>query len=281
MRILKAERAGFCFGVKRAIDMAFKVADECSNGVVTLGPIIHNPQMIEKLEEAGIKYIDNVSDLDDLEGVRTVIIRTHGVPLKDIESLEHKGVEVVDATCPFVKKAQDYARFLSDNEYKVVILGDREHPEVKGIMSYAGKDVVVVKEASEYKPLSGRIGIIVQTTKHMDDLKDLLSVAIYGAKELRVFNTICSSTDLKLNETEELSSQVDIMLVVGGRNSANTTRVANLSRSLSVPTHHIETASEVKEVWFTDVNTVGVTAGASTPDWIIDEVINRLKDIGG
>ncbi len=281
MKILKAKHAGFCFGVKRALDMAFEIADKRSNGVVTLGPIIHNPQMIEKLESAGIPYIDKISELDSLGNVRTVIIRTHGIPRKEMDALSERGVEIIDATCPFVKKAQDYARLLYENGYKVVILGDSEHPEVRGILSFAGDDATVVKDISGYPYISGRIGIIVQTTKHMDDLKALLPVAIEGAKELRVFNTICNSTDMKLKEVEDLASMVDIMLVVGGRNSANTTRIANLSRSLSVPTHHIETAREIESDWFKGVDTVGVTAGASTPDWIIDEVTNRIKDIGG
>ncbi len=281
MKVLKGKHAGFCFGVKRAINMAFEIAEERRNGVVTLGPIIHNPQMIDKLRDAGIPHIEEISGLDSLNGISTVIIRTHGIPKNDMDTLNERGIEIIDATCPFVKKAQDYARLLNENGYIVVILGDREHPEVKGILSFAGKNAFVVKHPLEYPRISGRIGIIVQTTKHMDDLKALLPVAIEGAKELRVFNTICNSTDMKLKETEELASKVDIMLVVGGRNSANTTRIANLSRSLSVPTYHIETASEIKDEWFKGFNTVGVTAGASTPDWIIDEVTNRIKDIGG
>ncbi len=281
MKILKAKYAGFCFGVKRAINMAFEIAGERRNGVVTLGPIIHNPQMIEQLKTAGIPYIDKISELDSMNGVNTVIIRTHGIPRKEMDALSARGVEIIDATCPFVKKAQDYARLLDENGYDVVILGDSEHPEVRGILSFAGDNATVVKDISGYPDISGRIGIIVQTTKHMDDLKALLPVAIEGAKELRVFNTICNSTDMKLKEVEDLASMVDVMLVVGGRNSSNTTRIASLSRSLSVPTHHIETASEIESEWFNDVDTVGVTAGASTPDWIIDEVTNRIKDIGG
>lgn len=281
MEIIKAKRAGFCFGVKRAIDIAFKVAKEKKNGAVTLGPIIHNPQVIEQLSNAGVPHLENIAELDGFDGIKTVIIRTHGIPKEDMANLNARGIEIIDATCPFVKKAQDYARFLNENEYKVIILGDRQHPEVRGIMSYAGDDAMVVKEASECPPVSGRVGVIVQTTKHMDDLKALLPIVIQHAKELRVFNTICNSTDLKLKETEELASKVDMMLVVGGRNSANTTRLASFSQSLSVPTHHIETASEIQEDWFLKINIVGITAGASTPDWIIEEVINRIKHIGG
>jgi 4-hydroxy-3-methylbut-2-enyl diphosphate reductase len=281
MKIITAEHAGFCFGVKRAVDMAFKIAEGRSNGTITLGPIIHNPQVVERLKESGVPHIDSVSELEGMKGVNTVIVRTHGIPKDDMKWLEDQGIEVIDATCPFVKKAQDYAKLLKENKYNIVILGDKEHPEVKGIVSYAGEGAVVVKEPSEYPALSGRVGIIVQTTKHMDDLKALLQVAIQNAKELRIFNTICSSTDLKLSETAELAAKVDIMIVIGGRNSANTTRLARLSKSLSVPTRHIETAEELRTEWFDGINTVGVTAGASTPDWIIDEVINRIGDIGG
>lgn len=281
MKIITAKHAGFCFGVKRAMDMAFEIAEARSNGTVTLGPIIHNPQVIAELRDSGVPYIEKVSDLDGMEGVKTVIVRTHGIPLQDLRELNKRGVEVVDATCPFVKKAQDYAKLLSENNYKTVILGDGEHPEVKGILSYAGEEAIVVKDASGYPEISGRVGIIVQTTKHMDDLKALLPVAIQHAKELRVFNTICSSTDLKLRETAELCSRVDIMIVVGGRNSANTTRLAKHCGSLSVVTKHIETAEELDPGWFEGVGVVGVTAGASTPDWIINEVIERIEDIGG
>jgi len=280
MKVIVAKRAGFCFGVKRAVDIAFDEARKKKSGVVTLGPIIHNPQVVGQLDRNGVKTIDDINDINANEA-GTVIIRTHGIPVKDMEHLGITGLEVIDATCPFVKKAQQYAKLLKEEGYKVVILGDREHPEVKGIMSYAGDHVIVVKDADDYSPLKGRVGIIVQTTKQVSVLKDLVSIAVEHALELKVYNTICNSTALRLKETEQLAARVDMMLIVGGKNSANTTRLASFSASLGVPTRHIETSDEIKDEWFNGIETVGITAGASTPDWIIEEVEKRICDIGG
>lgn len=280
MKVIVAKRAGFCFGVKRAVDLAFEEVEKKKSGVITLGPIIHNPQVVGKLNDNGVKSVDDIGEIKDHDA-STVIIRTHGIPVQDMQQLDGMGFEVIDATCPFVKKAQQYAKLLMDEGYKVVILGDLEHPEVKGIMSYAGDQVVVVKSADEYKPLKGRVGIIVQTTKQVSVLKELVSVAVEHALELKVYNTICNSTALRLKETAQLAEQVDMMLIVGGRNSANTTRLASFSSSLGVPTHHIETCDEIRAEWFESIETVGITAGASTPDWIIDEVEKRISDIGG
>jgi len=280
MRVIVAKRAGFCFGVKRAVDLAFEEVEKKKSGVITLGPIIHNPQVVGKLNENGVKSVDDIDGIGDHDA-STVIIRTHGIPAPDMQQLDGMGFEVIDATCPFVKKAQQYAKLLMDEGYKVVILGDLEHPEVKGIMSYAGDHVVVVKSADEYRPLKGRVGIIVQTTKQVSVLKELVSVAVEHALELKVYNTICNSTALRLKETEQLAEQVDMMLIVGGRNSANTTRLASFSASLGVPTYHIETCDEIRPEWFESIETVGITAGASTPDWIIEEVEKRISDIGG
>lgn len=273
MKILIAKMAGFCFGVKRAIDIAFDVAEKKKDGVCTLGPIIHNPQVIERLEKMGVSAIDS---LDALKGKKAVIIRTHGVPIGTIEHLSKAGYEVVDATCPYVKKAQQYAKLLTEEGYQVVILGDRRHPEVVGIMSYAGGNATVVEPGRKLPKLRQRVGIIVQTTQPVEALKKLLSEAIEKTKEIKVYNTICSSTALRLKETEAIARKSDVMIVVGGKNSANTTQLAKLCQGLSVPTYHIETASEIKNTWFKNAKTVGITAGASTPEWIIEEVKKRI-----
>ena len=284
MRILLAKRAGFCFGVKRAINIAFDVAKAKKDGVFTFGPIIHNPQVIERLSEMGVSAVGSIKDLQRKD-TRAVIIRTHGVPAGVMESLPALGAEIIDATCPYVKKAQQYAKLLTEEGYQVVILGDRRHPEVEGIMSYAGKNAAVVDADGRLPKLmprvGPRVGIVVQTTQPVEALKRLLADAIEKTKEIKVYNTICSSTALRLKETEAITRKADAMIVVGGKNSANTTQLANLCRSLSVPTHHIETASEIRVSWFKGAGTVGITAGASTPDWIIEEVKKRIKDIGG
>ena len=279
MKLVIARSAGFCFGVKRAIDKAFEVAKTEKN-VFTLGPIIHNPQVIDALAKRGIGVAGDISDLKRA-GAKKVIIRTHGISLEDRNSLEEEGFELMDLTCPYVKKAQRYAKLLKDEGYQVIILGDIEHPEVIGLKSYAGKDALVVKGSEGFpREIKNRAGLVVQTTQPVEELKKLVSRMIEQTKQLKVYNTICSSTALKLKETEEVAGGVDVMLVVGGRNSANTTQLARFCENLSVPTHHIETAKELKEQWFKGAGRVGLTAGASTPDWIIEAVIKVLKGYG-
>jgi 4-hydroxy-3-methylbut-2-enyl diphosphate reductase len=280
MKLYIAKGAGFCFGVKRAIDIAFKVAQEHKGGVYTLGPIIHNPQVIEELKTMGVHPVKNVSSLRGKK-VGAVIVRTHGVTRQVMDSLVSKGYNVIDATCPYVKKAQYYAKLLKDEGYQVVVLGSKEHPEVKGIMSFAEKGAVVVKDASELPKLKQKVGVVVQTTRHVDSLKELLGAIVGQIRELKVYNTLCSSTTLRLKETEELARKVDVMVIVGGKNSANTTQLANLCRSLNVSTHHIETASELRKKWFAGAKRVAISAGASTPDRLINDVKRKINLIGG
>ncbi len=278
MEIIVAKMAGFCFGVKRAIDIAFQVAEEKHEGVYTLGPIIHNPQVVEMLKEKGIIPVD---DIKTKREIKALIIRTHGIPLHLLNELSSLDCEIIDATCPFVKKAQCYAKLLKEEDYQVVILGEKDHPEVKGLMSYSGETGVVVDGKTPMPRLKKKVGIVVQTTQPLEALKKVLSDAIEHAEEIKVYNTICNSTALRLKETEKMAREVDVMFVVGGKNSANTTQLARLCSSLSVPTYHIETSSEIKEEWLDGAKKVGITAGASTPDWIIKEVEKRIRDIGG
>ena len=279
MEIIVAKKAGFCFGVKRAIDIAFQLAREKRKGVYTLGPIIHNPQVVERLKEKGIVPIE---DIKTKKKVRALIIRTHGIPLHLSKEISSIGCEIIDATCPFVKKAQYYAKLLKEEGYQVVILGEKNHPEVKGLMSYANDDDVIVIDSETPLPkLKGRVGIVVQTTQSLEALKKVLSDTLEHANEIKVYNTICNSTALRLKETEKMARKVDVMLVVGGKNSANTTQLTRLCKSLSVPTYHIETSYEIKEEWVKNAKKLGITAGASTPEWIIKEVEKRIRDIGG
>jgi len=277
MKILIAKGAGFCFGVKRALDIAFTMAEKKQRGVYTFGPLIHNPQVIEKLRQEGIESIQDLNH----EGIRALIIRTHGIPLDLMKEASREGYEIIDATCPFVKKAQHYAKLLSDDGYQVIILGDREHAEVKGLISYAGNDAIVIDGKEELPLLKSRVGIVVQTTQPVEGLQRLVGRVIAESKEMKVHNTICNSTALRLKETEEMARKVDVMVVVGGKNSANTTQLASLCASLPVTTYHIETAAELRKEWFEGIGRVGITAGASTPDWIIKEVEEWINDRGG
>lgn len=277
--VVMAKRAGFCFGVKRAIDTAFAIGSQKKKGVYTLGPLIHNPQVIEKLRSEGIRPVEEDEIPDG--PVSSLIIRTHGIPRQLYDKISARGHSIIDATCPFVKKAQEYAHHLRENGYQVVILGDRTHPEVKGLMSYAGDNAIVYDGRGPLPKLSPRVGIVVQTTQPVEALKKLLADVAGRVKELKVYNTICNSTALRLKETEGMARSVDVMVVVGGKNSANTTQLTNLCASLGVRTYHIETADELQRSWFKGVRTVGITAGASTPDWIIAKVEKRIRTIGG
>jgi 4-hydroxy-3-methylbut-2-enyl diphosphate reductase len=275
MEIIIAKTAGFCFGVKRAVDMAFDMTKKKQKGIYTLGPIIHNPQVIERLKGKGISPIDDIGKA----GIKSLIIRTHGIPSQLMNRISEAGYKIVDATCPFVKKAQHYAKLLMEEGYQVIILGDREHPEVQGLMSYAGKDVIVVDNKCSLPKIKRNVGIVVQTTQPIEALKNLFGRVIEHVNEVKVYNTICNSTARRLKETGEMAKGVDIMLVVGGKNSANTTQLAKLCQAMSVSTYHIETANELRTKWFKGVKKVGITAGASTPDWIIKEVANRCEQI--
>jgi 4-hydroxy-3-methylbut-2-enyl diphosphate reductase len=241
-------------------------------------PIIHSPQMVRKLEEKGVKVVHEV---DQLAG-DAVIIRSHGVAAPEFEQILERGLNVVDATCPFVKKAQEHVALLSREGYFVVIVGEKDHPEVQGIVSYARRGKVrVVADCREAETLTrkGRIGIVAQTTQPLDNLQQVVAAVLTKCKELRVFNTICDATSVRQNETREIACQADLMLVIGGHNSANTNRLAQLCRDLQPRTYHVETAAELDPAWFRDAASVGITAGASTPRWIIDEVLARVQEI--
>jgi 4-hydroxy-3-methylbut-2-enyl diphosphate reductase len=276
MQIILAKRAGFCFGVKRATQMAFEAAgkDQKTN---TLGPIIHSPQVVKKLEEMGVGVVKDLSNVDS----GTIIIRSHGVLASEMEEAGQKQLQIVDATCPFVKKAQEHVKYLSDAGYDVLVVGDEDHPEVQGIVSYGKEKIYVVGSGEEVKqlPRMGKMGVVAQTTQSFDNLKNVVDECLKRGGEVRVFNTICDATAVRQQEATELANQVDCMVVIGGFNSANTRRLTEICTEIQPRTHHIETASEIDPAWFQGVETVGVTAGASTPKWIIDEVMERIDEI--
>ncbi|GAB4536692.1 MAG: 4-hydroxy-3-methylbut-2-enyl diphosphate reductase [Thermodesulfovibrionia bacterium] len=275
MKIMVADKAGFCFGVKRAIDIAFDLAKEAKDGVYTFGPIIHNPQVVERLKQEGIDSTDDIHS----GSIKTLIIRTHGVPPDVYKETERMGYRVVDATCPFVKKAQRYAMTLKDEGYQILIVGNREHPEVKGLIGFAGDDVITIEDAESIPPLKRRVGIIVQTTQRIETLQDVVLKVIGSAREIKIFNTICDYTARRVKETEELAKKVDMVIVVGGKNSSNTTQLYKLSKKHCEKVYHVETVNEIERGWFDGVEGVGITGGASTPNWIIEEIVEKVKEI--
>ncbi len=276
MKVILAKQAGFCFGVKRATQMAFEAAGK-DQKTYTLGPIIHSPQVVGKLEALGIRALDSLNGLE--EG--TIIIRSHGVELEEITEAQQKKLDIVDATCPFVKKAQEHVKSLSDNGYSVIVLGDADHPEVQGIVSYGGNKVFVVASGDDVKklPKMKKMGIVAQTTQSFENLQNVVCECLLIGAEIRIYNTICDATAVRQEEAKVLAGQVDCMLVVGGFNSANTRRLLEVCAELQPRTHHIETAAEIDPTWFEGAEVVGVTAGASTPKWIIDEVMIKIEEL--
>lgn len=277
MEIVLAKSAGFCFGVKRAVNMAFQAAEEDEN-ICSLGPLIHSPQLVGRLEAEGISVVNDIHAVTD----ESVIVRSHGITRQEEEYLHEHRLKVVDATCPFVKKAQKYAGMLGEQGYSVVIVGEKEHPEVQGIVSYVQNAQVHVAadvDSAARLPLGKKVGLVAQTTQAYENFSSIALKLLERSKELRIFNTICDATSVRQNEAHELAAAVDVMLVIGGYNSANTNRLARICREIQPHTHHIETAEEISDSWFDNVARVGITAGASTPEWIIWEVVEKLEKI--
>ena len=273
MKIEIAENYGFCFGVKRAI----KIAEENKNAA-TYGPLIHNAKEIARLEE-GFK-VSLVEDFRAFKPGDTAIVRTHGIVKEELEQLKKNGIEVVDATCPFVTKPQEIAQEMSEKGYDVVIFGDESHPEIRGVKSYAthGATVVTGVEELEDVKLGERIALIAQTTRKVEEYMVITNYLIPRHKEVRVFNTICNATFENQEAVRKLSKKADVMIVIGGKNSSNTKQLFNISYENCRDSYHIEDENELKREWFANKEHCGITAGASTPDWIIQNVINSIKE---
>lgn len=278
VEIVVAPYAGYCYGVERALRLVQEASGDVPAPIHTLGPIIHNPSVVERLAQRGIEAVD---DLDAItEG--SVIIRTHGVPPGVVAEARRRGLEVIDATCPFVTVAQRKASELQEKGYVPVILGERDHPEVVGLTACAGEKAIVVEDAGELavRAVRGRrVGVVVQTTQTRENLSRLAAALAPLARELLVFNTICDATEKRQAAARELAATVDAMVVVGGRNSANTTRLASLCRELQSRTWHIENAAEIEGEWLAGLRRIGVAAGASTPEEEIEAVVTRIREL--
>jgi len=277
MRVIIAEHSGFCFGVRRAIELVTK-AVEGGEPVSTLGPLIHNPQEVERLEAAGVKVAASV---EDASGGR-LVLPSHGADEKVQETARGICSEVIDATCPYVAKVHRCVKSLFAAGMQVVVVGDPEHSEVKGILSAAGGDAVAISSPEEAKAQnwSGRkVGIVAQTTQTEERFREIVSIIRQSAQDVRAVDTICVATRKRQEAASDMAEQVDVIFVVGGKNSANTRRLMEICEESGVPTYHVETADEIQSEWLVGKKTAGITAGASTPDRLIMAVKERLVKI--
>jgi 4-hydroxy-3-methylbut-2-enyl diphosphate reductase len=273
MKIELAKNHGFCFGVKRAI----KIAEEHQNSY-TFGPLIHNNLEIARLKKlfnVGLK--ENISQFS--EGDK-LIIRTHGIEKDDLEYLQKNSIDFIDATCPFVTKPQEIVRDMSKDGYDIVIFGDETHPEIKGVKSYSEGRTFVILSIDDLKNinLSNKIALVAQTTRKIEDFKEIASFLIKRYKEVRVFNTICNATFENQISAKELSQKSDIMIIIGGKNSSNTKQLVAICEEECKSCYHIESEEELQKDWFKNRSFCGITAGASTPDWIIKNVKKRVEE---
>jgi len=279
MHVEKARELGLCFGVRRAVDMVREAASR-HGSLQTLGPIAHNRVLLQELTALGVESVESVQQLCG----PAVVISAHGVSPSVSRQLQQRGFTVIDTTCPNVARAQHIVARLADEDFTIVIFGDSGHTEVRGLLGWAGEKGMAALSAEQLSGLSRRgtrrkLAVISQTTQRLEDYTDfarqLCSAVMGETDELRVVNTLCDATVRRQAAAAELAGTVDVMLVIGGHHSANTRRLAETCASV-VTTHHIETAEEMDEGWFAGKRRVGLTAGASTPDSIIDEIASRL-----
>jgi 4-hydroxy-3-methylbut-2-enyl diphosphate reductase len=276
--IFLASEAGFCFGVRRALETAGE-ASERHGHIYSLGPLIHNRQVVEDLAARGVEVVD---DITCVPAGSVAMIRTHGAGPAAYEAAEERQIQIIDATCPFVARVQKAADLYQSEGYQVLVLGEADHPEARAIVEHTGGQATIVQGADDIADLkiSRRVAVVCQTTQRLENLQELTNALLPQVHELRIANTICDATTKRQSAALEVARNVDLMIVVGGTHSANTTRLAQICAATGTPTHHIETAAEVRDEWLADIQRVGVTAGASTPDEAIEAVVQRLQQTG-
>ena len=276
MKIELAASYGFCFGVKRAI----KIAEE-HKGSKTYGPLIHNKDEINRLKEGF--NIGLAEKFEDVTPNDSVVIRTHGIPKNELSLLKEQKNKIIDATCPYVTTPQKIVEKMSKEGYSIVIFGDKNHPEIKGVVSYASnlKNAFIVEDEKDLEnlPILSRVAVVAQTTRKPADFLKVVNALILKHKEVRVFNTICNATFENQDAAAALAKNADVMVVIGGKHSSNTKQLHSISKSVCNDSYLIENEKELEAEWFEGKNLCGISAGASTPDWIVQNVINKIEEI--
>ena len=276
MKIQLASSYGFCFGVKRAIEIA-----EEHRGSKTYGPLIHNKDEINRLKEGF--NIGLAEKFEDVNSDDSVVIRTHGIPKNELAQLKEQDNKIIDATCPYVTTPQNIVQKMSEEGYSIVIFGDANHPEIKGVVSYATypDDAFIVLEPEELEglPLRGKVAVVSQTTKKPEDFAKIVNTLMLTRKEIRVFNTICNATFENQDAAAELAKDADVMIVIGGKHSSNTKQLHSICVRDCENSYLIENEKELDVSWFEGKKLCGISAGASTPDWIVQNVIDKIQEI--
>ena len=276
IEIKLANSAGFCFGVSKAVNEALQVQKKYNKKIYTLGPLIHNNDVVKYLEENNI-YSISLEEIDTLNSGDVIVTRSHGVSECVFNLLNKKGLEVVNGTCPFVTNIQKKVKKYSKEGYHIVILGDKDHPEVIGINGWCDNKAIITKDGEFEDNIPQKVCLVSQTTEKLKNWENTLK-SLSGVKELLAFNTICAATDVRQRSAEKLSKEVDAMIVVGGKNSSNTTKLYQIAKDNCIKTIHVENAKELpKDFINNNIEKIGVTAGASTPDWIIKEVLDIMN----
>ena len=278
--IITSPHMGYCFGVMRAMRLIEQGLESFGGTIYTLGDVIHNPLEVERLRKRGVHPVET---LDEVPEEGTLVLRAHGVSPDLIDDARRRGIRILDATCPFVQLSQRYVRQFAEDSIPVIIIGDREHPEVRGIAGHAGEGALVVKDAREaglIAPLDCA-GVVIQTTFSRSEAEEIIAALAGRVRDLRVRDTICQATEARREAMIALARDVDCLLVVGGRNSSNTIRLYQRCIDSGIPAHLIESAGEIDPDWFSTVRRIGLTTGTSTPAWIIEAVLARLDEISG
>jgi (E)-4-hydroxy-3-methyl-but-2-enyl pyrophosphate reductase len=275
MEIKKAKTQGFCFGVAITLKKAEETVSKAASGpVTTLGHIVHNPQMVQSFEEKGLINATSVDDVDS----GTLFVRAHGLPVEVFEKANAKGLTIVDATCPMVTKIHVQAERLRADGYKIVVVGDPNHPEVKGTLSHVpGAWIVQAPEDVDALPRASRIGVVVQSTWSGAGFTEIVKKLSSKYYDVRAVNTICTDTHNRQSEAEKLATEVEVMVVVGGKTSANTKHLADLAATRGAVSYHIEGPDELQPQWFAGIRTAGLMSGASTPGWLVDKVEAQME----
>ena len=278
MKINLAISAGFCFGVKRAINIALKTA-KTNKPVFMLGDIVHNEEVVKQIKKAGIKKIDHFSCGDG----KIMLIRAHGCSRNTLQKVKASGYTIIDATCPMVKEIHAIAKKLEDNGFQIIVIGDKSHDEVKGITGQLRTKALVIDKLenipfNKIKPIS-RAGIVVQSTQNLDKVQKIIDILRNNIRKVEFHNTICNPTRMKQNEIKIMPLENDVMVIIGSKTSANTKRIYEISKSLNKKSYWINSSNEIKKNWIDKTESVGITAGASTPESTIQEVIRKIRNL--